>query len=453
MLDNINKIKQYVLNVKNISPLRIGNGEKEGNGILLYDNHAVINGTTLSGLFREFLKQYKEKEVYELVFPRVNDEKNEDEDNKKISKIYFYDAISQEKIKLEDLSFRNHINIDVETGSSVENHLFNECHITEGKTFRLFFEIRGLELEEDKYENLCRYLEQFICEISKGEIAVGSKTTFGFGRFNAIEHNKLYYKEYDLSIEKGLDDYLNFNVDSLVLGNLETKDISKCDCKSNKVKVSLKAYCDEGFIIKGQQIVEKDKVFDKSYQEYINLEDMYVIPSSTIKGIVKNYCSKICKTLGKEDEKIIDNIFGKKTNENDNEKGKKGTMTFEDCKIEEGKSQIYNRIKIDRFTGGVMTGSTFKEQLAVVSENNPVEFNVIVNKKDKKALALIILAFRDIGLGYVTVGSGNNIGYGRFKGRSITIDGMDYNKKVIFQDSRLIGNVDEINDIISILKE
>ncbi|EPS52109.1 CRISPR-associated RAMP protein [Clostridium botulinum A1 str. CFSAN002368] len=60
-MSSINKIKQYILQVKNISPLRIGNGEEEGNGLLISDKHAVINGTTLSGLFRDFLKNLRIK--------------------------------------------------------------------------------------------------------------------------------------------------------------------------------------------------------------------------------------------------------------------------------------------------------------------------------------------------------------------------------------------------------
>ncbi len=61
ILSSINKIKQYILQVKNISPLRIGNGEEERNGLLISDKHAIINGTTFSGLFRDFLKKIKLK--------------------------------------------------------------------------------------------------------------------------------------------------------------------------------------------------------------------------------------------------------------------------------------------------------------------------------------------------------------------------------------------------------
>ncbi|WP_090037847.1 RAMP superfamily CRISPR-associated protein [Clostridium frigidicarnis] len=474
-MNKINKIKQYTVSVKNISPLRIGNGGDEGNGVLLYNDYAIINGTTFSGLFREFLNQIKEniedkeseeykkrKIEYELVFPERDDEiqilkETVDNNKKEISKIYFYDSISQEKIKTKDLLSRNHVNIDDELGSSVEKHLFNEYHITEGKTFRLFFEIRGLELDLILYEKLCGYLEQFISRIVTGDMSIGSKFSFGFGRFKGIDNkenekeSKLHFKEYDLSKEEDLDSYLNFNMKCI---DFEPLSIQRNNYNKNKVRVTLQAYCEEGFIIKGQQELDSENnIFDKCYEEYYNGKSMYTIPSSTIKGLIRNYCNKIYKTLNK-DKKDIENMFGTKSDEKNGIDGKKGNVIFYDCKINKDNTEIYNRIKIDRFTGGTMTGSVFKEQVAIVSRKNPIEINVDVNENNKKALALIILSFRDIGLGYLTLGSGNNVGYGRFKGKSITVDGTCYDTmKIVFEDSKLTGNVNQINDIISILTE
>ncbi|EJO5347107.1 CRISPR-associated protein [Clostridium botulinum] len=462
-MSSINKIKQYILQVKNISPLRIGNGEEEGNGLLISDKHAVINGTTLSGLFRDFLKKFKNKdEAYELIFPENN--------NKETSKIYFYDSMSNEEIGKEDLCCRNHVRIDEEMGSSVENHLFNEYHISEGKTFKLFFEIRGLNLEEDKYKCIFNHLENFIKELSSGQVSIGSKSSFGFGKFKAIKNNDksgIYYKEYNLSTENGLNDYLdfNFNIKNLSMEGFNNIGIGDQD---KKLKIKLEAYCDEGFIIKGNPIIEKkDKkdtktyIVDCPYKECINGKDQFIIPSSTIKGIVKGYCNKIFKTLDKKDKTVINEMFGIKADESEKIEGEKGNLIFEDCKIDGEKLQRYNRIKIDRFTGGVMSGSIFKEQVVTTSKDKPIEFNVSLNKKDMKMLALIILAFRDIALGYLTIGSGNNVGYGRFKGKSITISGAGYNSKLEFKEIesesnmnkfQLKGDIDKFDEIISILQ-
>lgn len=466
-MGSINKIKQYIIQVKNTSPLRIGNGEEEGNGLLISDKYAVINGTTFSGLFRDFLKKNKAKdedEAYELIFPENSNVNNK----KETSKIYFYDSISNEEIDKEDLCCRNHVRIDEEMGSSVENHLFNEYHISEGKTFQLFFEIRGLDLEEDKYTHLCKHLENFITKLSLGQIAIGSKSSFGYGKFKAIkdkDKSGIYYREYDLLTENGLNNYLDFNFD---IKNLSMKDFENLNVdindKDKELKIKLEAYCDEGFIIKGDPIIEKKDekkyTIDCPYKECINGKDQFIIPSSTIKGVVRGYCNKIVRTLGKKEETIINDMFGVKSNESEKKEGKKGNLIFQDCKIDGEKLQRYNRTKIDRFTGGVMSGAIFKEQVATVSKDNPIEFNVALNKEDKKMLALIILAFRDIGLGYLTIGSGNNVGYGRFKGKIITISGAGYNDKLEFKELKsesntdkfqLKGDIDKFNEIISIL--
>lgn len=452
MLASINKIKQYVIKIKSTSPLRIGNGDERGNGLLLYNNHAVINGTTFSGIFRDCLKNIKgSEEEYKLIFPNNDEEKN-------ISNIFFYDSISDKKITINDLCCRNHIKIDEELGSAEKNHLFNEWHIAEGKTFTVVFEIRGLDLDEKLYNNLCKHIEQFINRISRGEISIGSKSSFGFGKFQLIEYeddlekNVYYYKEYNLSNKNDLDSYLEFNIDSLNIKEFNEKDINDITDET-RIEVKLQAYCDEGFIIKCQEKLDNEnRIMYEAYSEAFNEKDRYIIPSSTIKGIVRGYSNKIYKSLNKEDKQDIENIFGTKTDEEGT--GSKGTIVFNDCKIDRCKTETYNRIKIDRFTGGTIGGSLFKENLVIVEENNPIEFNVSIVKNDKKAIALTVLALRDIGLGYVTLGSGNNVGYGRFKGKSITISGLlDNELKIEFESSKLTGNLEELNKIISILKE
>lgn len=481
-MSRINKIKQYSVEVKNISPLRVGNGEEEGTGLLINDKHAVINGTTLAGVFRDFLKKsLGNDDTYKLVFP--------DNLNKEISKIFFYDSVSEEEIQKEDLCCRNHVKIDKEMGCSLEKHLFNEYHISEGKTFKLFFEIRGLNLEEDLYNCLCNYLEEFIKKLSLGQVSIGSKTSFGFGKFKVAQSDdNIKYKEYDLLKEVSLTEYLNFDFENDFIESFEKLDNTKNNLDNYEndqvLKITLEAYCEEGFIIKSNSIMDDNNIsnsdqekhlIDSTYKEIINGETQYIIPASTIKGVVRGYCNKIIETLGKDYKTAINDMFGLKADNSEATKGvikeetngKKGMLIFEDCKIKENDlvKANYNRIKIDRFTGGAIPGAILKEELAIIPIDYKaielcVSLNVPLNQNVDKLLALIILVFRDLGLGRLTIGSGNNVGYGRFKGKEITLSGAGYNHKIEFKEtateanSALIefkGNVDKFEEIIKTL--
>lgn len=456
MCSTVNKIKRYLVEVENISPFRIGNGDEEGSGILLSNNYAVINGTTLAGLFREFLMKDKELDEdnarYKLVFPP--------ETEKNISNIYFFDAMSTEKIMKDDFVCRTHIKIDKNLGVAMEEHLYQEHHISQGKKFNLTFEVRGLNLLEDNYKKLCSYVEEFIWRISNSLLSIGSKSTFGFGKFKSIQQSKYYCMEYDLLEEKSLNEYLEYT--SILKNNLcETQmqqHISSCE-------IIFEGYCEDGFIIKSdeEQIKNeknkdktKTKIIGKSHNEKINGEDKFIIPSSTIKGIVRNYSYKIYETLG-ENTIELDEKFGRGTKEkHEIEKGKaiKGILVFNDCQIEHNVLEVYNRIKIDRFTGSVMNGQVFADKLVIIPEETPVEFKVGLKQYDEKIMALLILAFRDIGLGYVTVGSGNNVGCGRFNGLSITINkGNNKCYKVKFKGDILEGDLEEFNKIVNTINE
>ncbi|WP_374048609.1 RAMP superfamily CRISPR-associated protein [uncultured Clostridium sp.] len=97
---------------------------------------------------------------------------------------------------------------------------------------------------------------------------------------------------------------------------------------------------------------------------------------------------------------------------------------FEDGIIDKKENEnIYYRIKIDKFTGGVMRGALLKER--------PVVGQVIIKlkykkskgeeNKDNKALGLLSLIFRDLAIGDLPIGSGSSIGRGRLKGEKISI--------------------------------
>lgn len=496
-MGKVNKIKQYLIEVENISPLRIGDGKGNGSGLLLHENRAVISGTTLAGLFRDFIEKNKAvygEDICKFIFPEREEGKKEES---KISCIYFYDAVSEKEIEEADIITRDHIKIDERSGTALENHLFNESHVSKGQKFTLTFEIKALNLREDMYKTIHKCLEDFIAEIACSKIAIGSKATFGFGLFKGCgEENKYYYKEYDLCNEKEFEEYLKMvSIDKIPKDKFAEIKIE--EVQDTNIEISFKGYCENGFIIKGEREPIKgdeqakgnsnrntakddnkgDKTLAISYKETEKVADKevenYIIPSSTIKGIVRGYSNKIFSTLGKDQEEIskkLNKIFGtgnkttrvEKTGNKVEEKGIKGKVIFKDCSLEDDhvKEEQYNRIKVDRFTGGVYTGSVFSEKLVVVPKENPIEFKAVTAAADKTALALLLLTFRDIGLGLLTIGSGNNVGYGRFKGISININGGEYkNCTVNFiengDDLEIEDNkyIEQFNKLINILNE
>lgn len=112
---------------------------------------------------------------------------------------------------------------------------------------------------------------------------------------------------------------------------------------------------------------------------------------------------------------------------------------------------IYHRIKIDRFTGGVMTGSLMND----IPTKGEIRFNITYRKKgdkhfDKYAVGLLALALRDLGTENLSLGGGSSIGRGRFKGDTMYIDDgediieIDFNKKTISNEKKLNSYIEGV---------
>jgi CRISPR/Cas system CMR subunit Cmr4 (Cas7 group RAMP superfamily) len=447
-----NKIKRYLIEIENTSPLKMGNGKEGIEGITQWENRAVIHGTSIAGVFRDFLmKNKKSADRIDLIFPEYKDSK---EKNKRISPLYFYDTYSNEQLNDKDFICRPHIKINRKRGTVEDKQLLREYHIKEGQKFKLILELKGIHLKDDEYNVIDQSVKEFINALGAGNILLGSHTTFGFGAFRGEQY---FEKEYYLFNEKDLNEYLEeyLDEDSTLYEKLSQGSGSGIKIKkedTDKITIRFKAKCKDGLMIKGK---EEKEGYKTSYQE----EKGFIIPSSTIKGIVRSYSEKIYETLGKcVDE--LDDVYGVMLKDPDQElkskiEAKKGKLIFSDCKINYDEKKglaVYNRIAIDRFTGGVKDGSVFSEK--VVIPNEALEFRVTMHENAKKAIPLLILTFRDMGFGYLTIGSGNNVGYGRLRGESIEIEephGKIY--KVDFKDGVLEGQTEKFQEYIKLLHE
>lgn len=100
-----------------------------------------------------------------------------------------------------------------------------------------------------------------------------------------------------------------------------------------------------------------------------------------------------------------DEFFGRGAEGDDT--GRPGQIFFEDARLTGEKKQQITRIRINRFTGGVIRGGLFTEE--------PLSCGVelrITAPDDPRVCALLLYALRDLGLGLYNLGSGGSVGRG-----------------------------------------
>ena len=204
----------------------------------------------------------------------------------------------------------------------------------------------------------------------------------------------------------------------------------------------------DSMIVKEYQIKENEA----DCKNMTNSKDESIIPGTTIKGLFREYNTKILKTLGLDDKLfLIEDIYGTDA-KSESKTHFIGKVLTSDVVVKNPKYCVYNRIKVDRFTGGVVTGGKFDEERV----QGDLSFRISLKKLDdnnKAAVGLILLTFRDLGLSKLPIGSSSSIGAGRIKGNTLTIKENDKVVKIEFENGKLICNdMDYVNEAIKAIK-
>lgn len=129
-----------------------------------------------------------------------------------------------------------------------------------------------------------------------------------------------------------------------------------------------------------------------------------VLPGSSIKGAVRARAEQIAAALGLSKGRT-EALFGRGAGAEDN--GLPGQVFFEDGVITQPQKKQISRIRINRFTGGVIRGGLFTE------EPLRCDLELRISAPDAPAdCGLLLYALRDLGAGLYNLGSGGAIGRG-----------------------------------------
>lgn len=412
-------ISKYKIKVFNKTPLKIGNGKDEMD--ILIDKNTqkpIILGSSIAGAMKNYLVDIGQNYDVNRVF-------GSEIDNGTDSKIYISDAIGD---KLS-LSSRPGIRRDYSYGTSLDGGKYETTFIDSNTYFEFNIKLFAKDEEELRIEK--ELIKKSVDGLISCNLRLGANKMNGFGSFEVV---KVMVADFNLGKKEDLVSYL-LNKD--ISDDKRFKEINvdkfKEENNSGYIEFNLDASIIDSLIVK-----------NNLESEYVDCENMknsngeYIIPGSTIKGLLREYSTKILKTLNK-DISIVETIFG--SSPDNKEEHTIGKLLAQDVVIENFRTCIYNRIKVDRFTGGVTTGGKFNEERVKGDVNIKLSLRRLENEQNTKAaVAMISMALRDLALSKITIGSSSSVGCGRFRGDSINI--KDNDKKIEIK----IGKTIDIND-------
>lgn len=462
-------IDRYIVRAKLREPLHVGSVEK-GNGEVLV--HPVkelpfVQASGIAGVFRA---------CYEGLFGDGEHSLDLFGDNeKKAGRIRFTDGIFSDNGQQMKIELRPRIKIDPVTGTSASakgkgldsdsGQKFEMEYIGAGQEFSfnvyVYSSVRsnhatGNEAEAGGNTEEQNRIKQVFALIHSGQVQFGGQKSNGCGSMKILS---LRHRGYDMRKEEDRRAWTREDEDQ---GGQELKD--KLDTLVREGQYSVYAYQltldaqTEGSILvksialeeeEGRKFTEKDEK-EPDYVSMRNSEGYYIVPGSSVKGAVRAQFERILGYLEKNvsgfcGSCVVADAFGREARKNYT--GAAGNVRFQDILVTPIKGQekelVYNRIHIDRFTGGVMNTGLFKEQAVhgklqiktIVMKDNRHQDHVSLRDaasvSEKRSCAMLILSLRDLALGIYNLGSGYSVGRGFLKAKSLTVHRSDNKEAVV----------------------
>ncbi|MHB1645869.1 MAG: hypothetical protein EVG15_01070 [Candidatus Acididesulfobacter diazotrophicus] len=422
-------------NIELSSPLLIGCGEDYNTDIdVIKDKKGApfIPATSFVGVlkqrFHEILNSGVEKFISDAQFSSIFGDYDDEKTTASI--------LSCSDLTLAEDSYsievRDGVKISGKTGMAENNSKFDYEVVGAGAKFKLKIEI---DLFSDLRDVSIKEIENvggIILKILKGGINLGAKTNSGLGR---------------AALKDGRIIFLGFNKkeDILLWLNDSFMDSSK-DCKDNSDLINWYNNIDingNDFVIKVSLAI-KNSLIIRSYSDdpaapdasHLKSAGKYVISGTSIKGALRARAERIIRAIADgrgESEKsqiFIDALFG---NSNVREGVKvdiPSRVIVEEVEIKDVCGEVQSRIKIDRFTGGVINAALFDSMpvFPIGKESNIKNFVITVKKATDMDKGLMLLLLKDLWTGNLAIGGEKNIGRGVFIGKGAIIKNLSDRK-------------------------
>lgn len=399
------------------SPLMIGSGTETEKRKNEADIHVLkdklerpfIPGTSLAGVLRSWLAE-EDAGAADKLFGFVTKNKNSMSD--------VQSAVSILDVVLENAKIvvRDGVSIDVFTGTGLDGKKYDYEAVERGASGSFYMLLTLREYHRKNLSEPDGLIERIADKLCSG-IRAGALTSKGFG---VVRVPDICVAWYDFS---KADDVKRWLLKQPAAKTYKGKACGKDN--SNTFSVDGEFALATTLLIRDQSVQEK--VGDKRINAApIRSRNEYLIPGTSLKGVLRHQAVRILTALGKPAE-CLNDLMGFSAEKN----SKKSRFTINEVYFKQGVTEHeQSRNRIDRFTGGTMESALFTNRALwqTVPEAPVLKIHYeIADCADWEAgLALFLL--KDLWTGNLPLGGEKSIGRGYLQGISakITYKGKSY---------------------------
>lgn len=403
---------RYAINAVCLTPLRTGAAEVDTETVLRDgQGRALLQGASVAGAMRSWLEDNASAEAAQALLGG----------QRMAGRLIVSDAL----FDLEAEQYvRPRLRIDPAAGTAAAGGKFDVAHIGTGARLRFSLTWLGDTAHAGELETV----ERMLAALDSGELRLGAQKSNGFGRVKLTVTRQSFDMKDPQGREAWLGDDEMYDCVTLTLPEA-----------SNRRRVT--------FTVTGQmdsvlvRAAYTQQLGNSSYTPNITEGDRPVLPGSSVKGAVRARAEAIAEVAGL-DKTWVQTLFGRAAKGGDN--GKPGQVWFEDARLD-GRKRKITRIRINKFTGGVIRGGLFREE-PVSSE---VTLRITAPADDCLACALLLYALRDLGMGLYSLGGGAAVGRGYMAVEKIEVAAPEGKTAELVFDGALACSLDDSGGLVA----
>lgn len=431
MLNSAKIMGRYTLTgtVKLVSPLiiRAGvyndvlNDTVDDIVVTYHDGQPFIPGTSLAGVLRQTIQDIL-SDVDNVLFGSIDEHKG----------MQSALQINDIPLKNTNISIRDGICIDDVLGVTKDGAKYDFEVIESGAYGVLRIDCLIRECHQNQVDIIENALKT-LANLLKNGISIGARTVNGFGR---IACEDISLEHYDFTKQESVQDWL-LRKSGAIITIPKAPIVAKRD-----LIIDMDCYLEDTILIKS--------IFESGWEDKsLSL----FIPGTSVKGVLRHQCAHILNILGHESI-MTDNLFGYSNDKN--KKSHKGRVFVNEVYFDTAYTQEeQNRIRVDRFTGGVMNGALFADHPLRNTKGETLTFPLHIRIKDcsDSEAGLAMLLLKDLMTGQVTMGANRTIGYGRIRGNSVTIHYNDESYVIDGTGKVITGQVETLETLVQFLHQ
>jgi CRISPR/Cas system CSM-associated protein Csm3 (group 7 of RAMP superfamily) len=321
------------------------------------------------------------------------------------------------------VEIRDGVQINLARGTAEDRKKFDLEVLPAGTRFRLRFDL--LIPTADQEEELLNLLVTALGGLSSGEIALGARRSRGLG---AVRTEGWRSVRYNLSSREGWISWILSDAESPTDRNEKDHVHPAAACQAARPGLVLRGYedrrrrivADLNLCLKRPLLVRSAPMSaDAPDAAHVQSAGRSVLPGTSLAGVFRNQALRIAQIVRQTQGDAalwVEHLFGPRMEGTENAAStrlKASRLRISESAIDQGTRARQTRVRIDRFTQGVVPGALFDEE---VEHAGTLHVRVELRNPQPGELGLLILLLKDLLGGYFAVGGTSAVGRGVMQG-------------------------------------